>query len=397
MSNKNNLILTICLGMFGVHYFAEKRILKGLLYLFTFGIFLFGWTWDSLNAILKSLNYSELKIKKTLLSRIIITLFLPILIMGMLPSNADPNTQISNKVGLIFFGFLIFIGVLDIISYKNKNVEEVNKVNKTNLFKKDVILTNFLSKFNSKKEIIAKEDDNIINTENDFVIKEKKMSFWEKYEENKKNIEEKNKENKIIKYNKIYPGLLDNNFNIDKEIICDRYNSIFIDLSLKKVAIINGKRNGIKKYDFNDILEYELYEDGDSILKGRAGSTVMGGLLFGGLGAIAGASMSKKQNGLCTTLQLRITINDIQNPQVVFKYINFSTKKNGFLYKSIIDKVKKDIAILAILKSGKEETESVPEKTDNYSKLRELKKLFEDNIISEQEFNDKKVELLKYI
>ena len=41
-----NLIITIFLGMFGVHKFIEKNNKMGFIYLFTLGLFGIGWIID---------------------------------------------------------------------------------------------------------------------------------------------------------------------------------------------------------------------------------------------------------------------------------------------------------------------------------------------------------------
>ncbi len=46
---------------------------------------------------------------------------------------------------------------------------------------------------------------------------------------------------------------------------------------------------------FEDIIDYELLEDGDLQIKGGLGSALAGGLTFGAAGAIVGASVGKKK------------------------------------------------------------------------------------------------------
>lgn len=47
-SKVNKVLLVSCIlgGWFGLHYFESKRVGMGLLYLFTFGLFCFGWFYD---------------------------------------------------------------------------------------------------------------------------------------------------------------------------------------------------------------------------------------------------------------------------------------------------------------------------------------------------------------
>jgi len=51
---ERNSILWLCVfgGLFGLHYFYIGRVGKGFLYLFTFGLFGFGWLFD-IDSILK--------------------------------------------------------------------------------------------------------------------------------------------------------------------------------------------------------------------------------------------------------------------------------------------------------------------------------------------------------
>lgn len=51
-SKKTALILCIFLGFFGAHYFYVGRWGKGLLYLFTGGLFVIGWITDIFSILL---------------------------------------------------------------------------------------------------------------------------------------------------------------------------------------------------------------------------------------------------------------------------------------------------------------------------------------------------------
>lgn len=45
---KTELYLTVCGGFLGIHKFAQGKILMGIIYLFTFGLFFIGWIADSI-------------------------------------------------------------------------------------------------------------------------------------------------------------------------------------------------------------------------------------------------------------------------------------------------------------------------------------------------------------
>lgn len=51
MSAIIRLIITIMFGWLGIHKFIDKKPLQGLLYIFTFGLFIFGWIIDIVASI----------------------------------------------------------------------------------------------------------------------------------------------------------------------------------------------------------------------------------------------------------------------------------------------------------------------------------------------------------
>ena len=52
-------------------------------------------------------------------------------------------------------------------------------------------------------------------------------------------------------------------------------------------------------YNYNDLLDYELYEDGSSITKGKGLATALGGAAFGLLGAMVGSSGKRGAKQTC--------------------------------------------------------------------------------------------------
>ena len=54
----------------------------------------------------------------------------------------------------------------------------------------------------------------------------------------------------------------------------------------------------------------------------------------------------------CTQLQVRISVNDSENPEIVIPFINKEVLKDCFYYKEQIDIAKKLIAVLTYIKNG---------------------------------------------
>ena len=56
MNNTTYFIITLLFGWCGAHKFIQKKYGMGLLYLFTFGLFTFGWAIDCIRALLPLLR-----------------------------------------------------------------------------------------------------------------------------------------------------------------------------------------------------------------------------------------------------------------------------------------------------------------------------------------------------
>ncbi len=151
-------------------------------------------------------------------------------------------------------------------------------------------------------------------------------------------------------------------------------------------------------YKYSDIIEYELIEDGESITKGGLGRAVAGGLVFGGVGAIVGGvTGGKKTKTLVNNLQIKITIKDINRPVVYVNLITMSVKSSSFLYKYAQDNARKILSTLSVILDNAKEQERVPRDNADISiadELVKMKKLLDDGILSQEEFEKVKEKLL---
>lgn len=127
-------------------------------------------------------------------------------------------------------------------------------------------------------------------------------------------------EKKAAQENEIYnfENILNNhNFKSDKTLHLNKFH-FAVDTNNKKIFIKTFELEKILNY--KDVISYELIEDGQTLTKGSMGNAVAGGILFGAAGAIVGSTMKKSTN-VCNTMQLRITINDVINPNIILDII----------------------------------------------------------------------------
>lgn len=152
-------------------------------------------------------------------------------------------------------------------------------------------------------------------------------------------------------------------------------------------------------HSYSDVIDFELLEDGGSIAKGGIGRAVTGGLLFGGVGAIVGGVTGKRKTSpTCTSLRIKITLKDVNNPTEYIDLIASETKKNSFLYQTCEKQAQEILSIFQIMcesntaQEDKDATTIIqPSVADEIAKF---KKLLDDGIITQEEFEQKKKQLL---
>ena len=103
-------------------------------------------------------------------------------------------------------------------------------------------------------------------------------------------------------------------------------------------------------YNYSDLLDFELIEDGGTVTSGSLGRAIAGGLAFGGLGAVVGG-MTGKQKQTCSKLQIKITVKDIKHPALYINLLDFEVKKDNMIYKNCIDSAQEIISLLQVIKA----------------------------------------------
>jgi len=208
--------------------------------------------------------------------------------------------------------------------------------------------------------------------------------------------------NELLSYKKNLDEsiILNDNFQVTKRI----GNYIEFDQNRKQFRLIPAisSRNKIQKvYNCDDIIEYELMEDGNTVTSGGLGRAAVGGVLLGGVGAIVGGVTGKKRSkSVIENFNIKLTLNDFQNPTVYIELLNKKKiKTNSNKYKEMYEKAQEILSTLAVLQNnkGEDKEESTLEinKHSTTDQIREYKALFDDGIITEDEFITKKKDLLE--
>lgn len=85
-------------------------------------------------------------------------------------------------------------------------------------------------------------------------------------------------------------------------------------------------------FRFSDILDYEFVEDGNTVTKSGAGSAIAGGLLFGGVGLLAGGLVGKRSKETINKMSIFLKVNSEWVNKIELPIVTSEIKKGGMTY-----------------------------------------------------------------
>ena len=146
------------------------------------------------------------------------------------------------------------------------------------------------------------------------------------------------------------------------------------------------------KYSYSDVVSYTPINEGHgSIKKHTVTRAVTGGLIAGGIGAAIGASTGGKQYQYVDKLGVNISFSD--GNTLPIPLIITETKKNSFTSNVLYQVFDKLCSLLDSILASNQNVNG-----DNYSNgindLKQLKKLADDGVITQEEFEAKKKQIL---
>jgi len=202
-------------------------------------------------------------------------------------------------------------------------------------------------------------------------------------------------------------------FNPTQQVMgCDGNSGLAVDEPQKKICLItnNGTSVSQRIIYYKDILSVELFEDGTSITKtvrtSQIGGAIVGGLLLGGVGALAGGLSGKTEtSGKVKRIDLRLIVNDTNAPLHDVAFMNVEGKKEGIIYTQAIQVARRWHGIVEVLikrvdseeKSLQNSERQIQPALPNASVADEIKKLAElhhSGVLTSDEFQQQKSRLL---
>ena len=146
-------------------------------------------------------------------------------------------------------------------------------------------------------------------------------------------------------------------------------------------------------FSYDDIVNYELIEEGVSVTSGGLGSAAIGGMLLGGVGAVVGGIVGRKQSDIVNRIAIRIATKDRLIPHVEICLMNSSQHKGGLVYKSCMDNARRILSLLDKITYQEQEKVSLSS-SSSADELLKFKQLLDMGAITQEEYNKKKSEIL---
>lgn len=180
-----------------------------------------------------------------------------------------------------------------------------------------------------------------------------------------------------MKYSKIFYA----NRTVSLAIKIDDKNHLFMSFGNKSPYI----------FKFSDIISYDVKVNGTTHIKGGGVGTLIGGSLFGVTGAIVGNAFSPKQaKESIKNITIVISLNNKDYPILS---INCGTSTDDA--NKIAAVIEQMMEIANRENTMLHKTTNTSDNTlDDIAKIREFKKLFDEGILTEEEFTAKKKQIL---
>lgn len=164
-----------------------------------------------------------------------------------------------------------------------------------------------------------------------------------------------------------------------------------------RTAHISGLKTTYQLFRYDQIIDFELLEDGESISKGGLGRAVAGGVLFGGVGAVVGAvTGGKKTKSVCKSMRIKITLRNFEAQTIYIDLITVETKCDSSTYKKARQQAQDILSALQVA-VDKIQATPAPQASAPSSVMDEilkLKQLLDMGAITQEEFEAKKKQLL---
>ena len=116
-------------------------------------------------------------------------------------------------------------------------------------------------------------------------------------------------------------------------------------------------------------------------------------MLFGDVGGFVGAVTGKKTKKVCTSLKIKITLNDVVTPSKYIILINTATNKSSIVYQKSEKQAQEIMSLFQIMCNRKKSGQQT-QQCSSADEIKKYKELLDEGAITKEEFDAKKKQLL---
>lgn len=147
-------------------------------------------------------------------------------------------------------------------------------------------------------------------------------------------------------------------------------------------------------FRFDEIIDYELSEDGDTVSKGGIGSAIAGGMLFGDVGAVVGGVTGKKRTKtVIESMKLRVSLRNPYTTSLSMEFIKsaLTCKTGGIIYNDCKREAEEVIALFDYMCDI---TAKAAAPSYGADEIMKFKQLLDCGAITQEEYAAKKKQIL---
>ena len=176
---------------------------------------------------------------------------------------------------------------------------------------------------------------------------------------------------------------------VEKNLLLDETNRLWTIKSIKNVI-----------FSYDDILDAELIENGENVITGGLGSAVVGGMLFGSIGAMVGGTTgTKKIKKEIRDLQIKIKTKNLVYPEVTIPVISSGkVDPSNPVYGAYLKIAEKYLSVIALMRESERKNNENHESNNvigsQADELLKFKNLLDMGAVTQEEFDAKKKQLL---
>ncbi|QHS21459.1 hypothetical protein GWK91_00125 [Virgibacillus sp. MSP4-1] len=127
-----------------------------------------------------------------------------------------------------------------------------------------------------------------------------------------------------------------------------------IDEDAEKIAYLNGTDHS-RVYPIGEILDVQITEDDNQVIKSSTGistsGAILGGAIGGGVGAVIGGRRKKHRvEDRVERISLHIVVNDTKEPAIIFDLYKGSLSRSDSSVKEAYQKVEQLYDLLLVLR-----------------------------------------------